>query len=221
MTWWLQGSRSSHLECPRVSCNPERWQRPLASSLSLRSQPAAHCTWHFLQHWGPGCLSLTRCLCSPPSSASSHTMKGLRDTHMSHYCGPRVQSLCTPSAILCPLLFCAPGTMGRARVVLGPCFRVGLECIWVPACLNLLPARCLCASLVLPPPEAPPETAEAAGARAVFPSCSSRGRRRSAEKLRCSPAAGGGRTRDSARPRWAGCEPSAVSKGFISSGKGN
>ena len=30
MTWWLQRSRSSHLECPRVSCNPERWQRPLA-----------------------------------------------------------------------------------------------------------------------------------------------------------------------------------------------
>lgn len=149
------------------------------------------------------------------------TMKGLRDTHTSHYCGPRVQTLCTPSAILCPLLFCAPGTMGRARVVLGPCFRVGLECIWVPACLNLLAARCLCASLVLPPPEAPPETAEAAGARAVLPSRSSRGRRRSAEKLRCSPAAGGGRTGDLERPRWAGCEPSAVSKCFISSGKGN
>lgn len=193
--------------------------------VSLRAQPASHCMWHFSQRWGPGCLSLTRCLCSPPSSASSHTMKGLQDTHTSHYCGPRVQTLCTPSAILCPLLFCAPGTMGRARVVLGPCFRVGLECICVPACLNLLPARCLCASLVLPRPRPPrkpsPETAEAAGARAVLPSRSSRGRRRSAEKLRCSRAAGGGRTGDFERPRWAGCEPSAASKYFISSRKGN
>lgn len=103
--------------------------------------------WHFSQRWGTGGLSLTRYLCSPPPSASSHTMKGLWDTHTSPYCGPCVQTLCTPSAILCPLLFCAPGTMGRARVVLGPCFRVGLECIRALVCLTLLPARCLCASL--------------------------------------------------------------------------
>lgn len=157
--------------------------------------------WHFSQRWGTGGLSLTRYLCSPPPSASSHTMKGLRDTHTSPYCGPCVQTLCTPSAILCPLLFCAPGTMGRARVVLGPCFRVGLECIRALVCLTLLPARCLCASLWFqarwccpPPGKPPPETAEAAGAGAVIPSHSSRGRRRFAEKLRCSLAAGGGRT---------------------------
>ena len=184
--------------------------------------------WHFSQHWGTGGLSLTRYLCSPPPSASSHTMKGLWDTHTSPYCGPCVQTLCTPSAILCPLLFCAPGTMGRARVVLGPCFRVGLECIRALVCLTLLPARCLCASLWFqarwccpPPGKPPPETAEAAGAGAVIPSHSSRGRRRFAEKLRCSLAAGGGRTGDFERPRWAGCEPSATSKYFISSRKGN
>ena len=139
-------------------------------------------------------------------------------------CPNSVHTFCHPL----PLLFCAPGTMGRARVVLGPCFRVGLECICALVCLNLLPARCLCASLWFqarwycpPPGKPPPETPEAAGAGAVLPSHSSRGRRRFAEKLRCSHAAGGGRTWDFKRPRWAGCEPSAASKYFISSRKGN
>lgn len=151
---------------PEVSCNPEMWQRHLPPLVSLRTQPAAPYVWHFSQRWGPGGLSLTRCLCSPPSSASSHTIEGPpRHTYES-----LLWSMCANSAHLLPSSAPCFSVLlepweGR-RVVLGPCFRVTLECICVLVYLNLLPARCLCASpwfqaRVVPHPQSL-ETPEAA-----------------------------------------------------------
>lgn len=71
----------------------------------------------------------------PPLPSAPHTMRGPRPTG--------VQALFTPSTTRHPLLFWAPGVMGRARVVLFPCFRVGLEC--------LRPAG-ICVSVNLSPP---------------------------------------------------------------------
>lgn len=110
------------------------------------------------------------------------------------------------------VLFWAPGTTGRARVVLGPCFRVGLECICVSMCPNLSAAtrgsrprgRCPPGRPRGPPPadstrggqgQVCPPTSVQQGAAALHGEAVPHPR---------SSAAGGGRTgtsRDTARPR--------------------
>lgn len=105
-------------------------------------------------------------------------------------------------------------------------FRVTLECICVLVYLNLLPARCLCASpwfqarWYCPPPGSHLETPEAAAWPGLSSISVSRGRRRSA-KLPLQPLraeAGPGTARDGAG---LGASLPQPPKYFISSRKGN